>query len=556
MMKNIIRVCSLTFVLMVMSCDKTSLDLQVDPNQASPEQASMRDLFNNIQLTFRNVFLGLQGTPGGMTRMYFAGQNFQYVAALSPNTFRGLWFNVYSNLFPDIDALVMLAEERNQGGMAGALKIMKAYALMGLVDLFGNVPLSEAGQGTDVISPKADPGAEVYQAAVALLTEAINQLDGAPPVGGDLYYGGNVARWRTLARTLQLRAALNTRVVNASGAASTINSILATGDVIDEVAEDFQFRYGSQRTNPNSRHPDYNDMYEVTDGTYMNNYYMWLLRAEKVDENDITIVDPRLRYYFYRKIAKSEGLIATAFSCHYSQFPDPAFSPPHYLAVDPRLPYCEASPDGYLGRDHLNGEGIPADGQVTFRDTRMQGTTGGLGAGIAPIVLSSYVDFMRAEAALTLGTSDDARAMLESGIRKSIAKVMSFASLVPSTMARSVTTRDGTSTVQELYVPKDADIDRYVNFVLSSYDAASMDDKLDIITKEYYIALFGNGYDAYNLYRRTGKPGNIQPGIEPDTGPFPRSFFLPDVHVDRNANATQKALTDRVFWDDGSTNLR
>ena len=34
--------------------------------------------------------------------------------------------------------------------------------------------------------------------------------------------------------------------------------------------------------------------------------------------------------------------------------------------------------------------------------------------------------------------------------------------------------------------------------------------KLNIIMKEYYIALWGNGVDAINNYRRTGKPDNMQ----------------------------------------------
>ena len=57
------------------------------------------------------------------------------------------------------------------------------------------------------------------------------------------------------------------------------------------------------------------------------------------------------------------------------------------------------------------------------------------------------------------------------------------------------------------------------------------------------------------MYRRTGKPDNMQPALEASFGNFTRSFYLPDVHVNRNANATQKAITDRVFWDDGSADL-
>ena len=570
-MKYLSRILAVCLFVGLSSCDNTELDLLDDPNQISPDRASVNDLYNNIQLTFRNTYQGMQGTSGALSRMYNLGGNFIYEATIAPATLSGLWFNAYSNLFPDIDALDAIAAERGFDVHSGTAKIMKAYVLMGLVDLMGNVPLSQAGQGTDVISPAADPGDQVYAAAVSLLDEAIAQLSGtsAPAPAVDQYYDGDVTKWITFAKTLKLRAAVTTRLVDGS-AGSTINSLVAEGDLIDEASEDFQFTYGNQRTNPNSRHPLYTNHYEIGDGDYLSNYYMWLLRVDKEDENGAAVIDPRIRFYFYRKVEKADEQDQTTYSCHFSILPDPAATPAHYTAVDPRMPYCIVLPgEGYSGRDHLNGEGIPPDGPIRtsyglypaggmldineYLDTRQQGTTGGLGQGIWPIMLSSFVDFMRAEAALTAGTSDDARALLESGIRKSIDKVVGFKSLIPSTLSKTVTIRGVDFPVEETFVPNQEDIDAYVNFVLAQYDASS--DKLDVVMKEYYIALWGNGLEAYNMWRRTGKPANMQPGIEPNVGEFVRSFFLPDVHVNRNANATQKALTDQVFWDNGSTTL-
>ena len=547
----------------IFSCDMTDLELQDNPNAVTPENASINDLYNNIQLSFRNVFFNAQAAPGAMARMYHLG-SYLYLSATSPNTMNGLWNNAYSTLFPDIDALLNLAEARGLDIHAGTAKIMKAYTLLALVDLLGDVPLSEAGQGTDVISPSADPGSEVYAAAMGLLDEAIGQLSGtsASRPAVDMYYGGSATKWIKAANSIKLKAALN------MGDAGTINSLVSGGNLISDVADDFDFTYGTQRANPNSRHPGYQSHYEVDDGDYLSNYYMWLLRADKTDDNGNAIIDPRIRFYFYRKVDDAVNQDATTYSCHFSTFPDQSAKPDHWLTVDPDLPYCVASADGYSGRDHLNGEGIPPDGPIrtsyglypsggqfdddSFQDTRQRGTTGALGNGIWPIMHASFVDFMRAEAALTLGTNDDARALLESGIRKSISKVFSFGSKVASTLNTTVTLRDGSSgTIAELYVPGQDKIDGYVDFVMNAYDAADADGKLDIVVKEYYIAAWGNGLEAYNMYRRTGKPANMQPGLEPQVGAFVRSFLLPANHVDRNANATQKTITDRVFWDNG-----
>jgi hypothetical protein len=199
----------------------------------------------------------------------------------------------------------------------------------------------------------------------------------------------------------------------------------------------------------------------------------------------------------------------------------------------------------------LDDDGIPPDGilRTTFgvypvggkfdNNAGKPGTadSGAKGAGIQPILMSSFTEFMKAEAALLLGTTGDARAYLESGVRKSIATVMDFGALKdapPST-----------------FVPSETVINGYVTAVLNRYDAASDNDgKMEVIAREYWIALFGNGVDAYNTYRRTGKPGNLQPGLQASFGAFYRSFTYPSAFINRNSSVSQKPNNSvQVFWD-------
>jgi len=580
-MKFITKILIVALVVAFSACDNTELALQENPNAVTAEKASVNDLYNNIQLNFRNFVSNVGNNndgPGGMARMYSSINTFTYDATISPTTISGIWFSTYSSMYPDIDALLLLANERGLDIHAGSAKIMKAYTMMGLVDIFGDVPYSEAGQGTDIIAPKADPGKSVYDAAIALLDEAIAQLDGttAAPPTADVIYGGDAAKWSTAAKTLKLRAAVTTRLTDPSSTA-TIDALVTEGDLISDASQDFQWNYGSQRTNPNSRHPWYNNHYEIGDGDYLSNYYMWLLRAEKTDVDGNAVVDPRIRFYFYRKVKDAAAQDQTTYSCHFSALPvktNTSGALAHYDAVDPDLPYCIVlAGDGYSGRDHMNGEGIPPDGPIRtsyglypaggqfdldeFNDTRKAGTTGGMGQGIWPIMTASFVDFMRAEAALTANTKDDPRALLESGMRKSISKVFGFKGLVPGTMSRVIEARPCSGTpVEDCFVPSDEDVDAYIQFVMDEYDAAdAADDKLNVVMREYYLALWGNGLEAYNMYRRTGKPSNMQPAIEPAPGDFPTSFLYPDVYIQRNKNAVQKTITDRVFWDDGSAKV-
>jgi hypothetical protein len=219
------------------------------------------------------------------------------------------------------------------------------------------------------------------------------------------------------------------------------------------------------------------------------------------------------------------------------------------------VPYCTLSA-GFWGRDHGDNTGIPPDGPLRstvgiypfggdFDANQNQSVAlnrGGQGAGIQPILLSFFTEFMKAEAALVLGTAGNPRTLLESGIKGSFAKVLGF----PATVG---------VTVPAEYLPSQARRDAYISKVLAAYDAAaSMDAKLDVLIKEYHLALFGNGVDAYNTYRRTCKPSNIQPMTSPNPGAFIRSHLYPSVHVNLNQTVTQKAGTDvKVFWDNKTT---
>jgi len=572
-MKFITKLFLLALIVGFVACD-TDLDLQQNPNAVTPDKASVGDLYNAIQIDFGDLFDSAEGTGGRLTRMYHMG-NFNYEAHTEPATTNGMWFSAYSNLFPDMDALLALTEERGLDVHTASVKILKAYTLMALVDNLNDIPLSEAGQGTDIVSPSRDGGASVYAAAGSLLDEAISLLASTSAAGppNDFYYGGDASKWSALANTLKLRAAMTTRLVDPSGAAAAVNSVVSSGNFISDASGDFQIQFGTERNNPNSRHPFYNNHYEVGDGDYISNYYMWLMAEGNVNADGLPVADPRTRYYFYRQVEESLTQDPTTYSCHFSTLPDdPEGRPAHFDLVDERLPYCVATENGYIGRDHGNGEGIPPDGPTrahyglypgggefdedSFEDTRKAGTSGGLGAGIFPIMLSSYVDFLRAEAALTVGTGEDARALLESGMRASMAKVKSFESLVSSDLAETVVIRGETFPKSEVFIPSQEDIDEYFGIVLANYDAADAAGKLDIVMTEYYKALWGNGLESYNNYRRTGLPSNMAPTLEPAGGEFSTVLFYPAVHVNRNANATQRASrTERVFWDDGSANV-
>lgn len=534
----------LVISLLTITFTSCEFDLLDSPNDVGPSNANIDFLLANSYLTFNDLMTGVSNNTMGVTRLVTMQANV-YTADNGPQTWDAVWENAYANLIPDLDLVVVKAKESGVTFPEGVAKVLKAYALTTMVDIFGDVPYTEAFLGTSNFGPKADKGADIYAVSDKLLDEARTIL--AAPTGtlvNDLYYGGVAAKWLKLANTLKVRGLINQRLIKPVTQAQIDAIIGADGSKgIAVPADDFKFQYGSNRETPDSRHPFYSDGYENGGpGWYQSNFMMWTMILGKGD-----IVDPRVRYYYYRQDCDEEAEDAFTLPCIFQNAPN------HYDGY----PFCTASADefgdpgkkfvGYWGRDHGDGSGIPPDGlkKTAFgvypaggkfdADNCAQvsnaGKDGLKGVGINPIMMSSWVKFMLAEN--TLANGGDASVLLEAAVKESVKRVMDFGAADA-----------GTSTLK----PTQADVDAYVAKVKADYAASS--DKMNVLITEYWLDCFGNGIEPYNFIRRTCKPARLQPTLDVDPGPFPRSQFYPGSYVSRNQNASQKVnQTTPVFWD-------
>jgi len=561
-------------VVLLGSCTKKLDELLVNPNGPTPESANTDLYLPVIQSNFVGVFNSASSYGMELTRqivMYGPTYNQAY----SPNSFDGIWSTAYTGVFKHANILIPTATAQKKYVQAGMAKLMKAYTMMTLVDMFGDVPYAEANLGIDNTNPTVTKGNEVYAAAIKLLQEVSDTLDlvadgklahGPYPGFYDNFYGvSNAAgarRWATQAKLLMIRAYMTTRLVD-NGAKAKIEGLLANANVVASLtgtAQDFEFKYSSKQANPNSRHPRYNGNYNgngTTSGSagdYIGTHFLWTLAVEKGNFSNTVAndrSDPRTRYYLYRQTTNQSGVNASSVSCSVA-------APPAQFT--PGMPFCLIGFAGFWGRDHGDNSGIPPDGN--FRTTwgiypaggemdLSQGTRvaldrGARGAGIAPIWQSAFTDFLRAEAALYGLASGDPKALMESGLRKSIDKVIAY----PATVNVSVPTAN---------VPTTTRIDNFVTVIKNAYDLQTDNSgRMAIIGKEFYVSLWGNGIDAYNLYRRTGTPTNFQFTKVPNPGNYIRSLIYPADHVNLNQNAVQKpgsGFETPVFWDNNPVSL-
>ena len=516
-------------------------------NQADPNL-----LLNGVQINFADFFVGLSDAGMQVTRLtHLFGPI--YNNWFIPSYFNNHWSSAYNGVLVNTKAVISQAGAKQWYYHTAIAKVIQSYAAMTMVDYFGDVPYSQALDPTN-FNPSADKGSDIYAAALAMLDDAaadIGKATSSTPAPADLYYGNNWDNWLALINTLKLKAAVN------MGAVSTINSLLSK-NLIDAAdgSEDFQFQYSTNVSNPDSRNPYFSGWdgivasnYVTGAGTFQTNWLMSQMRYGKKNTDGSFAIDPRIRYYFYRQtgfIDESDPGIVNLLSCVGYQKPA-RYSKPEWgfcFVKDPQT----GSNEGYWGRDYGDASGVNPDTKVRtnwgvypiggkFDDNSFVPNTpndGLKGAGIAPIMLASYVDFMKAESALRLGTTGSPQTLLISAIDKSINKVMNFGAAAAGASS---------------YIPSQFQINNYEAAVTALYQAAvSTGDQLDVIAKEFWIAGFGNGVEIYNMYRRTnGRPSDMQPALR-DPGQFPNTFPYPLVYTAQNSNAASKDFSTSVFW--------
>jgi len=535
---NLIKIMFLFGVIFFTSCETTELDLTENPNSLNPSQANPDYFLNGVQLSFVN-FVERAGSIGGqLTRVqYMSGRD--YANAFGPSSFNGLWSTAYRSILKNLSSMDVLAQEKSLKNHIAMGKVMKAYVLITLVDLFGDVPYTETLDPNN-LNPKADSGASVYEAAITLLDEAIAGFDSnSPNPEHDFFYNNDWDKWIKAANTIKLKAYATTRLVDPAANAK-FDAIIASGNYIVDNADDFQFQWGTKDTAPDSRHPAYRSDYTSTGGgSYRSNYLMDYMRGSW--PNALQELDPRVFSYFYRQVGATPGIDAAAneevLECGLQN------PPAHYAGYV----FC-SPPWGWWGRDHGNDNGIPPDGFMRtlvgvypaggsleeLAPTAQTKGDGRGGDGITPVLLASWVDFWIAEKkALVDGDMSGARTATFSGMVKSINKVWDFEvnpSITPNVKSW------------------------FLSDMIAKWGAATDEERKDIMAQQFFIATYGNSIDAYNFYRRTGYPHKLQPNLEPNPGDFPKSMWYPANYTSNNSNAEQKPnVSVPVFWDNNPT---
>lgn len=220
-MKNIIKYTTMLFVaglLLFSSCEEY-LDVNTDPN--NPTEVAPDLLLPVAQKHTANV---MQASDAGFGRvnslanlmMYNWSQSdgyawypdeFKYV--VNASFYQRIWENSYSDALKMYQTLSDLdAEYDNYKAIS---MIMKAYHYQLLVDLYGDVPYTEALMRGELAAPAYDDAQTIYEDLIVKLSEAITLINTAEenvavvPGNDDAMFYGDMMMWKQFANSLKLR---------------------------------------------------------------------------------------------------------------------------------------------------------------------------------------------------------------------------------------------------------------------------------------------------------------------------------------------------------------
>lgn len=250
-MKKII-ISALTIVTLL-SC---SIDSELNIDQKNPTKVSASGLFTNGTRTFfdyinsasvnRNVFR-LYAQYWSQTTYPDESQFNQTNRKIPDNTFSILYRGALKDL-KEAKKTFIENNAKNLETKKAIVDVVEVYAYTVLVDMFGNVPYSEAL--TDNKFPKYDDAKTIYEDLLKRLSVAITNMKATSVDMGDPIYGGDVSLWKKAANSLKLRMAM--RLVDVDAALSKKYAEEAAKDVIGNNAENFGITYygAAPNTNP------------------------------------------------------------------------------------------------------------------------------------------------------------------------------------------------------------------------------------------------------------------------------------------------------------------
>jgi len=559
--------------LLAISCKKF-LDINTDPN--NPTKIEVSKLLPTTQRTLGDA-LSMDEQNGGLSEV-LAVYTHQMSTRESPDKYgvtgadvnlQTSWSKLFSSTanpgttFPvygvlqNLEDIIAKSTEAGNLVYAGIAKILKAYTYSVAVDVFGDVPYSEANKlKAGILHPKFDDDASIYESLFPLINEGIADLNNttAPnnqePGADDLMYGGDVDLWIKAANTIKLK--LYTQIRKVKNVSAEVNALISGGKLISNTSESFLVPYGPNGAT-DDRNPGYFDYFATQRSNHVSPWFYEILKGynPNIFKNN---PDPRLKYYIYNQVNATQP----SRDGNQTEYRDGPFVSIYFGSVGPDRDRTQQNTISLFGIYPVGGK--YDDGSATIASANS-------GTGAAPYRLITYADrlYLEAELINTGVITGDAKAKLAAAMDESF-KQVDYVITNFVNPSQNVPALFGTAAVAT-----------YTDKVLVEYDAASTAKKLEIIMTQKWLSSVGSAVDQYTDIRRTGYPvvfdpsnpamapgGRVQPPINGDpvnpgnqkSVPVQQSrtfalalpWYQTELESNPNAPAQKNPSTYKVFW--------
>ena len=271
-MKTIKIILGFVFVLGLASCTKDFEEINTNPNVVTSDEASGRYFITNpevrlygpdrypywrAQLIHSDRFAG-HFTFGSHGSWWSDELGYTYSSSYTDAAWG--WLAGYFGGLDNFMTLTGPEGEFENPLMYAAGQIIKGLYFQMYTDIFGEIPYSQVGDPA-ITLPEFDTQKDIYKGIIAELNSAMTTIgdnlttgDGVDDMGeNDLYFKGDLQKWKKMANTLKLRIAI--RAKGSSGddfSDQAINEALTLGMFI-EAGEDctflrmVKFHSGAQR---------------------------------------------------------------------------------------------------------------------------------------------------------------------------------------------------------------------------------------------------------------------------------------------------------------------
>jgi len=402
----------------------------------------------------------------------------------------------------------------------GVALVLKSWIYSYVTDAYGDVPYSEATQGIAEgnVRPVFEAQQEIYDGMLTDLETANTVLTGQPNISGDIFYGGDILKWRKFANSLRLRLLMRiSNIDNAKAVAGMVQIANNTGTypIFENNADMALVQWNSDNPQPK---------YDTRSGSFDEVRLSLTLETRLKALND-----NRLVVFAQPTSSSGKGIYSDNF--------DDYVGMPNGLDDEAALGYSPSGNPNESGSNFISRLGIllacracnPEQASPTASQT---------------IIMSySELQFILAEAReegwISVG---DAAEFYENGVRASF---------------EYYTERVATGGWTEIANAMQAtDLDAYMAQSTVALTGSS-DEKLAKIALQKWISLFYTGFEGWSDWRRTGMPevvpgrDNVNGDLVPVRYQYPNSVKATN-EDNYNAAVARMGLDNintKLWWD-------